>query len=153
MLRNALLLFATGVSFSSDASLQVQVKVLNARTGKPFSRWTVKLIEARGRIGSGVSVGDIIRMESAVTDESGIARYFLEKPLPDRLMLDTSSLRGCIPSGTLIREWLHKEILEEGFVQENVCGRDKRKEDSSYGLKPIPGRIVIFGLPVPKGQW
>ena len=152
-IRGLLLMSALSELLGSGVPLQIQVKVLNAYNGKPFQHWPVTLIEARGSVGSGLPSSSIIRMNSATTDNNGVASYRLDEPLPDRITFYTSALKGCIYSGTLVNEWRPREIQSKGFVQDNVCGKKRNLKGNKFGITPTPGEIVLFALPAPKGQW
>jgi hypothetical protein len=128
-----------GASRTSDA--EFTVRLIDARSGKPLKRVTVRMFAWNGEWSYDPKRPSVKRTKlNAITDAEGRALFRLSQPLPEHigfLFLAPDDFAGCCCRQNFSPE----EVRQSGVVadyDQSKCG----------GLKstasPKPGEIVIF---------
>ena len=129
ILTSLTVMIVSGLSFSQVSS-EVQVRVLDYRTGQPAKHWKVGILAGN----------DWLKAETA-TD--GLASFRISGPLPQTLSVDPEagswSEWGCSDKGIFQTSEVLQRGAVTGFLQDPLCQHHTLSTAIGH-----PGEIVIY---------
>jgi hypothetical protein len=136
----ATLLLASVAALAVAEHVEIRVRLLNGRSGKPYAGRSVQLFGDKAKTGLLKSYNILFHLQTK-TGPDGVAHFQIGPPLPYRLSLALAQNGGCAWRGAppIITE----EVLRSGFVGPNLCA----SENQSFHwqeVKPEPGEIILF---------
>ena len=126
----------------------VTVRFIDARNGKPYSRWKgpfqVSFYKADpGKVGNlrGEYDANYLGTARPVLNPNAEISFTLPNPAPGAIVLDSAVMVGCGPAF-----FEAKEVVEKGVVGKNECRTKFAKENGTFEAKP--GEIIYFVAPL-----
>src|SRR5690242_2514484 len=109
------------LSQAKTQSAEIQIRVLNARSGEPLRRREITVFGTNSTAG-GLKTTEIIFTLHARTDATGVASFHLEGSLPLILSLYSAQADLCVLGGRVVTE----TIVKTGLVVEDSCARGEK---------------------------
>ena len=135
-----LFLLAVSVLPNCSTAQTITVRVLNAKSGKPFLHQNVTIRWDGGKF------------EEQALDSTGQARFAVLAPTAIFIVTPGPrngkepyriAYRNC--NNPLSRPFVAQEVLKQGFRLDNTCGKADRSA--------LPGEVIFWALPRPRIDW
>jgi hypothetical protein len=128
-------------AYHASEKTEIRIRLINALSGKPFAGRNLQLFGTDTP--SGLPGKDILFHLQEKTGADGVARFFINRPLPYRLLPESAQIGGCAWHGA--PPIITDQVLKSGYVGPNECAR-KNQRFRWQDVKAQPAEIVIFAV-------
>jgi hypothetical protein len=135
------LLPAALIAYHASERTEIRVRLINALSGKPFAGRDQQLFGTNTP--SGLPRRDILFHLQTKTGADGVAYFFINPPLPYRLLPESAQIGGCAWHGA--PPIITDQVLKLGYVGPNECARRNQKFHWQ-DVRAQPGEIIIFAV-------
>jgi hypothetical protein len=131
-------LFCSHPTAGAATRIRIDVKLLDANTGRPYVGRDVQLFGTNATSGL-LKANDILFELHAKTGADGVARFDIAPPLPRSLLFTSSQAGGC---GGGSPWFVTEEVVRAGVVVPSTCSR-KSAKFRWQDITAQPGEIVV----------
>jgi hypothetical protein len=123
----------------ASSKTEIRVRLINAISGTPCAGRDQQLFGTNTPLG--LPGRDILFHLERKTGSDGVAHFFIDPPLPSRLLPESAQTGGCAWHGA--PPIMTEQVLKSGYVGPNDCAQ-RNQRFHWQNIKAEPGEIILF---------